>query len=310
MRTERILVLTEKEPEEDGISHHSAAHILEGLLNVGYEAAEREFDEHFAEFLMEYRPDLVFLALNEASWRYGPIQGFLEMLGIPWTGSGVAASAIGRDRALARKMMSFDEIPVPEYAIINQVDYLECERIQDDLLSYPGLPLVVKTARRVRGMPDCLVSKPEELKRALKNAFEHDSLLLVEKYIAGVAVSVAVIGNREAYLLPALEVLPAEGGGSRPLRSPDRAPRLTMELMRKVESLAQASFERLGCRGVARIDIVADEAHQRAYALEIDVMPDMTVPGLLAQAVRASGMSWEEFVDRVVRLGLQARPSE
>lgn len=318
LRTEKILVLTGGDACGSDISRRSGANILKALKSTGYEAIELEHDESFPGFVMAHRPDLVFLALHGAPWGYGAIQGFLEFVGIPYTGSDIKVSALCQDRILTRKMLCFDEIPTPEFAIINQVNYTDRERILDDLLAYPGLPLVVKAARKGSGPGATLVKQAEELNAALDRIFNYGNQALVEKYINGMEVTVGVMGNREAYLLAALEIMPAAesssndlalwaGSGSRPLLLPQNSSRMPRALLRKVEALAQASYERLGCRGFARIDIVADVDEDKAYILEVNTLPGMSDGSLLVDAVRAAGMSWEEFVDRVVRLGLQPR---
>lgn len=314
MRTEKILVLTGGESETGEVSRRSSAHILQALQNLGYTTAEMEMSAAVPRFLAGERPDLVFLALCGAGNENGALQGFLEVMGIPYTGSGIAASAVCTDKILTRKVLTFEEIPTPEFAILNQIDLADGERVMSDLLDFPGLPLVVKPARQGFRHGASLVKEPQELKTALDKAFDYDHQVLVEKYIRGVEVTVGIMGNREAYLLPVLEVVPEAGDwfdtdckynedGSHYI-SP---PRLPQALLRKVEALAQASYERLGCRGCARIDIMAEPQASKAYVLEVNTIPAMTPSSLLPGAVKAAGMSWEEFIDRMVRLALQQR---
>ncbi len=302
------------ESEESVISRRSGANVLTALQNIGYDTLCVELDQDFPNVILDYKPDLVFLALHGEKGENGSVQGFLELMNIPYTGSGIAASAICMDKVLTKKMLNSEAIPTPEFAVLKMADYFESSRAIEELQERPGLPLVIKPASQGSSIGASIVKTPEELKPALDLAFDFDQKVLAERFIEGVELTVAVMGNNEGYVLPVLEIVPEAGewydyeskyaaGGSSHIYPPRIAP----DLVRRAEMISKQCYESLGCRGFARIDVMVDTVKQEAYILEVNTIPGMTDTSLVPDAVRAAGMSWEEFVEKVVRLALQNR---
>ena len=253
------------------------------------------------------RPDVAFIALHGKFGEDGTVQGLLELLEIPYVGSGVLASALAMDKNMARKVMLVEGIPVPKGIGVRRpvdMDVLS-GRVESEL----GYPVVVKPSRQGSTIGLTIPKTPAEFTAAVELAFKYDDELLIEKFIKGTEITVPVIGNDVLQVLPIVEIVP-EGGfydyhakytaGATDEIVPARIP---AEISRRAEEIALACHKALGCRGMSRTDMMIRNGE--IFVLEINTIPGMTPTSLLPRAAQAAGIEFSELLDRLIGLALE-----
>ncbi len=254
------------------------------------------------------RPDVVFIALHGRGGEDGAIQGLLELLGIPYTGSGVLASAMAMDKVMTKRVLRSDGIPVPEDLVIGpgqQHPVQLTQRVGDTL----GYPVIVKPSREGSTIGCSIVRAPDELAPAVDEALRYDSDVIIETYLRGVEITAGLIGNRNPEVLPLIEIVPKGGfydfeakyapGGSQhiiPARISGQAAELARDYARRTHCL-------LGCHGMSRVDMIV--VGDQPYVLETNTIPGMTPTSLLPDAARAAGITFPELLDRIIQLAIE-----
>ena len=296
----KVAVLLGGQSAEREVSLNSGARVLAALQRQGVDAqafdpAQRKLDE-LAAF------DRVFIALHGRHGEDGTIQGALELMRIPYTGSGVMASALGMDKWRTKLLWRAVGLPIPEFAMLDaSSDFAAVER---EL----GLPIFVKPDCEGSSIGITKVKTAGALRDAYREAAGHDALVLAERGIVGGEYTVGIIGvGDEMQALPIIKIEPATefyDYEAKYLRD-DTAYRCPCGLpeARERELRAQAleAFRVLGCRGWGRVDFLMDEAGN-AYFLEVNTSPGMTDHSLVPMAARVAGISYDELVLRVLAL--------
>ena len=255
--------------------------------------------------------DFVYIGLHGKYGEDGCLQGLLELLGIPYTGSGVMASAIGMDKYLQRKLLAAAGIKVPKYLAVTEREWAENEeeilgRVEDSL----GYPCVVKPTREGCSTGLGVVRKPGQMGAALENAFQWDTTALVEELLVGTEITCGVIGNRELTALPPTETmrkgdyltveekfLPGEGENITPARLPE-------DLLKKIQEVMVQAYRILGLKVYARMDgFVVDG---EVIVTEPNTLPGMTPSTCIFHEAAEVGIGPMEFVDRIIELSLEA----
>ena len=292
----KVAVLLGGTSAEREVSLMSGGGVLAALQARGVDAqafdpAERTFGELSAF-------DRVFVALHGRGGEDGTIQGVLELMGVPYTGSGVMASALGMDKWRTKLLWRAAGLPIPEFVLLgDDSDFAAVER---EL----GLPLFVKPACEGSSIGVVKVRAPGELAAAYREAAKYDRLVLAEKAVLGGEYTCAIVGDTA---LPVVKIEPATefyDYEAKYLRDDTqyRCPcDFTPEREAELRAMALEGFRVLGCRGWARIDFLMDE-DGRAYLLEANTSPGMTSHSLVPMAARAAGMSYEDLVGRVLSL--------
>ena len=292
----KVAVLLGGTSAEREVSLNSGGRVLAALLRQGVDAhafdpAQRKLDELGAF-------DRVFIALHGRHGEDGTIQGALELMHIPYTGSGVMASALGMDKWRTKLLWRAVGLPIPEFAMLDaNSDFSAVER---EL----GLPIFVKPDCEGSSIGITKVKVAGTLRDAYREAAKHDALVLAERGIVGGEYTVAILGDQA---LPIIKIEPATefyDYEAKYLRD-DTAYRCPCGLSeaRELELRAQAleAFRVLGCRGWGRVDFLMDE-QQRAYFLEVNTSPGMTDHSLVPMSARVAGISYDELVLRVLAL--------
>ena len=292
----KVAVLLGGTSAEREVSLMSGGGVLAALQARGVDAqafdpAERTFGELSAF-------DRVFVALHGRGGEDGTILGVLELMGVPYTGSGVMASALGMDKWRTKLLWRAAGLPIPEFVLLGEdSDFAAVER---EL----GLPLFVKPACEGSSIGVVKVRAPGELAAAYREAAKYDRLVLAEKAVLGGEYTCAIVGDTA---LPVVKIEPATefyDYEAKYLRDDTqyRCPcDFTPEREAELRAMALEGFRVLGCRGWARIDFLMDE-DGRAYLLEANTSPGMTSHSLVPMAARAAGMSYEDLVVRVLSL--------
>lgn len=248
-------------------------------------------------------PDVVFIALHGKYGEDGTVQGLLELLQVPYTGSGVLASALAMNKAVSKKLLAAEGVRTPPFVLAT--DPGEALSRAPEL----PLPLVVKPNRQGSTIGLSIVRQPGEIEDAIALAFQHDTEVLLEQFVEGTEITASVIGNRELEVLPLVEIVP-EGGfydyhakytpGATQEIVPARIPE---GRAREARELATRSHKALGCRGMSRVDMICTA--DAVWVLEVNTIPGMTETSLLPRAAAAAGISFPELVDRLVQLALE-----
>lgn len=299
----RVAVLMGGHSGEREISLRSGAAIFEALRSTGVAAIAVDVQSDFLARLPTLRCDRAFIALHGRGGEDGVIQGALELAGIPYTGSGVAACAISMDKLRTKQLWQAQGLPTPPYMVL--VDEPDAQQALESL----GLPLIVKPAREGSSLGMSKVSAPEEMAAAFRRAREWDDRVLAERWITGGEYTVAILGD---VALPSirLETPHAFYDFEAKYRADSTRYHCPSGLMPDREAalsdLALAAFRGLDARGWGRVDFMIDQAGA-PWLLELNSVPGMTDHSLVPMAARAAGLSFEELVWRILETSMEQR---
>ncbi len=296
---------------EREVSLRSGNSVAKALLEAGYYVDMLDFKGDNINEIIGYSPDVVFIALHGENGEDGRIQGYLDILGIPYTSSGLTASAIGMNKILTKKMLLLDDIPTAKFYIIKKADFAlnsakEIKRLIDKL----DFPLVIKAPSQGSSIGTYIVKDKNSLITAINDGFNYDSELLAEQYITGVEITAAVIGNDKLEVLPLIEITSTnefydyESKYTKGKCEHIIPARIDDKVMNKVNSLTERIYKLLGCKGFARVDFIIGRDNI-PYVLEINTVPGMTDMSLVPDAAKAKGISYIELCDRIVKLALK-----
>lgn len=249
--------------------------------------------------------DLVFLGLHGNYGEDGTVQSILEMKGIKFTGSDSVSSVIAMDKVLSKILFDREKIPTPDWFSLSKNDF-DLQKVQAKLSSGFGYHVVVKPNDQGSTVGLTICKSESELKNSIENAFKFSDLILLEKYIAGRELTVAVLNNEA---LPVLEIKPKSGfydyeakytAGKSEYIVPADMPDDVSEKMRKD---ALKSFKALRCSVYGRVDFRMDEENNY-YVLEVNTLPGMTSLSLVPKMAKAVGISFDELIEKIIGLSL------
>ncbi|MGQ9475521.1 MAG: D-alanine--D-alanine ligase [Actinomycetota bacterium] len=293
---------------EREISLRSGTAVAGALRERGHQVLEVDLGPSAIEQLAALREkvDVAFLALHGRLGEDGTVQGALELLRIPYTGSGVLASALAMDKRMSKRIFRSEGIPVAPDVVLTarDVESVGLRRAAEGVALDLGFPCMVKPNREGSTLGSSRAKNTEELEDALREAFGYDEMVLVERFVQGRELTVGLLGE-EPEALPVLEVVASKGvydyeckytkGMTRYLVPAPVPERLAAELQR----LAVMAHRALGCEGVSRVDFMVDE-EGNAYCLEVNTLPGMTELSLVPKAAAAAGYSFPETVERIL----------
>lgn len=290
----KVAVLMGGRSAERDISLDSGSRVLAALQRQGVDAQAFDPAERPLSDLAAF--DRAFIALHGRYGEDGTIQGALELMGVPYTGSGVMASAVGMDKWRTKLIWRAAGLPMPNFIMLDEnCDFEAVER-------HLGLPIFVKPACEGSSIGITRVSRVGQLQAAYREAAKHDTLVIAEQAISGGEYTVAVLGDEA---LPVVRIVPATefyDYEAKYLRNDTQylCPcGLPEAREREMRAQALEAFRILGCRGWGRVDFLMDE-RGAAYLLEINTSPGMTDHSLVPMAARAAGISYEQLVWRVL----------
>ena len=250
--------------------------------------------------------DLVFIAMHGPFGEDGKVQGMLEMAGVPYTGSGVLASAIGMDKEIFRKLMSFHKIPIPGYVVLKKG-----ERYKSISKILGKLPYFIKPAAGGSSVGASLAGNSKELKASLNLAFKYDNRILVDRYIKGREFTCAIIGNSNPTALPVVEIKPLKGNffdyeskytesGSEEIVPAE----ISKAITKKIQKTAIEVYKITGCRGFGRVDFILENG-KTPIVLEINTIPGLTPMSLFPKAAKAVGISYSHLLDNIIKYAIE-----
>jgi D-alanine-D-alanine ligase len=299
---------------ERNVSLRSGAHAQEALARLGHEVVAIDVDAQLVARLREAQPDAALIALHGPDGEDGTMQSLLDVVGVPYTGSGPAACMCATDKVLAKHLMRNAGIPTPAFHSLRETSIKELGAA-DALPAVEaalGFPLVVKPASQGSALGVKFARNAQELPSALVGAFSYDRKVLIERYVKGRDLAVSVLdGPAGPVSLPVVEAVPREEEfydyesryeiGMTTFVCPAELPDDTTA---RAQELALEVYRLLGCRGVARVDLMLDDASNELWVLETNVIPGMTETSLLPQAADAAGISFEELIARLLASAL------
>lgn len=305
----RVVVLKGGRSAEREVSLNSGAQVSAALLSAGFDVIEIDTgDDEFVTELAGSEADVAFICLHGRLGEDGTVQGLCELLELPYVGSGVLASALAMDKVMSKHFFSLAGLASPDYAALRRGELYEV----DALVAALGEKTVVKPANEGSSVGMTIVHDAGELPEAIEKAFHYDTSVLVERFVEGVEVTVAVLGNEEAVALPTLEIQPNNefydyDSKYVPGMSRHIIPARVSEAARaECQRLALSAHKTLGCRGISRTDtIVAPDGS--VWLLEVNTIPGMTATSLVPDAARAAGIEFPELAQMLVEFALQPR---
>lgn len=287
---------------EREVSIMSGTGVLNALRSRGIDAhpfdpAERSLAELAAE-----RFDRVFIALHGRYGEDGSLQGALEQLGIPYTGSGVMASSIAMDKIFSKKIWLYHGLTTPAYAVLDAKTDLQ--KVSEQL----GLPLIVKPPHEGSTIGITKVKAASEIDAAYALAAKFDEEVLAEEFIQGRELTVAVLGRgADAYALPLIEIVAPDGNYDYQNKyfTDDTkylcpAP-IDADLTKEIQTMCVEAYRAVGCEGWARIDVLVRARDNKPFLIEINTSPGMTGHSLVPMAARAAGMSYEDVCVEILK---------
>jgi D-alanine-D-alanine ligase len=254
--------------------------------------------------------DVAFLALHGPYGEDGTIQGLLELIGIPYVGSGVLASALAMDKVMAKKVLDADGVATPRGLVVERVRF-QADPDGETQRACIILPAVVKPVREGSSIGMTLVHESGAMRAALAEALACDARALVEERVVGTELTVGVLGNRDLAALPVVEIVSKREffdyrAKYDPTLSEEICPaRIPESVARTAHDVALRAHRALGCRGVSRVDMIQSVAG--LVVLEVNTLPGMTINSLLPKAARAAGIAFPDLLDRLIQLALEAQ---
>lgn len=294
----KVAVLFGGRSAEREVSLKSGTAVLAALLRSGVDAHAFDPAVQNLQALVDDGFDRAFIALHGRFGEDGTVQGALELLGIPYTGSGVMASALGMDKWRSKLVWQAGGLPIPDYALLDE--HSDWKAVAHQL----GLPLFVKPANEGSSVGISKVKAVGELAAAYREAVRHDKLVLAESFIGGGEYTVAILGEQA---LPVIKIEPANefyDYEAKYLRNDTRylcPSDLDAAQETEMQNMAKQGFALIGGQGWGRVDFLMSESGQ-PYLLEVNTSPGMTDHSLVPMAARQAGMSFEQLVLRILGL--------
>jgi D-alanine-D-alanine ligase len=300
----KVAVLRGGRSAEREVSLRSGAQVEKALRARGHEVTGVDLDLNTWDLLRDGDFACVFNALHGRLGEDGTVQGMLELLGLPYTGSGVLASALCMDKARANAMLEAAGLDVPPFEELEVKEGIALD-VVERLVAMYGLPLVIKPVREGSTIGLTIAQDVDQAATGLVLAARYDRRVLVQEFARGTEITIGVLATPEVQVLPTLEIVSDNpvydydakytAGRSHhiiPARIPEQA-------QKDASDSARSAFVELGCAGMARVDIIVD-ADGTPWVLEVNTVPGLTELSLLPDAARAAGIPFDELCQRLV----------
>lgn len=306
----RVAVLKGGRSFEREVSLRSGGNVEAALRRLGHEVLALDADRDMVKMLRAERPDVAFVAMHGQGGEDGTVQELLEIIGIPYTGSGVSASERAWDKVVSKAMFASAGIPTPASYAFSQAAFRELGAADalGEIEAKLGLPMIVKPARGGSALGIRLAHEPGEVPGALMAALAYDDRLMLERYVVGRELSVSILGNDDPQALPIVEAIPLGREfydfesrytpGATDLRAPADVPDAVAD---EVARIGLDCYRTLGCRGFGRVDMILD-ADEKPWVIELNTIPGLTDTSAVPRAAEAAGMTFDEFIARLLDL--------
>lgn len=309
----RILVICGGISTEREVSLRSGKAIYDALIRKGYNNAEL-FDlkrDNISEILKK-KPDIAFLGLHGKGGEDGSIQGLLELAGIPYTGPGVATSAVCMDKIITKRVLANAGLPTAKFEVYRREDCHDRVSVSNALIDKLGLPMVLKSPCQGSSIGVVLVKDKENMLAAMDEVFKYGDSLLAEQFVDGPELTLPIMGNDELTVLPIIEITSERDfydftakytSGLCHHIIPANIDKRTQE---EVIEYGKQAYKVLGCQCLSRIDFIVDKT-DGPMIIEVNTLPGMTDMSLFPDAARYVGISYDDLVERLLEYGMNAR---
>jgi D-alanine-D-alanine ligase len=313
--TRKVAVLKGGGSLERTVSLRSGARVQQALSRLGHDVVAIDAGQDLVAQLHACAPDAAFVALHGGDGEDGTVQGLLEVIGVPYTGSGPAGCIRATDKALAKYLMREAGIPTPDFTAIKEsaIKELGVAAALGDIEKRLGFPLVVKPASQGSALGVKFARSSVELPPAIVGALSYDRKVVIERYVKGRDLAVSLLDahddaeDRGPQALPIVEAIPREEEfynyesryeiGMTTFVCPADLPE---ETTARAQQLALDTYRLLGCHGVARVDLMLDADSGELSVLETNVGPGLTETSLLPLAADAAGIGFDQLVARIL----------
>ncbi len=256
--------------------------------------------------------DAALIILHGPYGEDGTVQGLLDLLDIPYQGSGVLGSAIAMNKLVSKQLYERFGLPIPPYIVIQHNNAIDPEEYLERL----GMPLVVKPVKGGSSVGISIVKSKESLKNAVDEAFTYDDTVLIESYIDGIELTGGVIGNKNLEALPIIEIIPDkeheffdyEAKYTAGITREICPARIDEDLTVKAQTYAKMAHSSLFCKGYSRTDMILKK--REIYIIETNTIPGMTATSLLPLAAGTAGIGFSQLLDRLIELSIEEHKSK
>ncbi|MEA2348089.1 MAG: D-alanine-D-alanine ligase [Thermoleophilaceae bacterium] len=310
----RVAVLKGGPSLERQVSLRSGARVEDALQRLGHEPLPIDAGSDLIVRLRELQPDVAFVALHGRDGEDGTVQELLEILGIPYTGSGVLACSRSIDKVLTKMLLREAGLPTPEFCSFNYTAFKELGAAEalPTIGEKLGYPIVVKPAGQGSALGIKFAQSEAELPAAIVSAFSYDTKVLLERQVKGRELAVSILDGPDGpEALPILEAVPNEADfydfearykfGGTEFVCPAQIDEAAAD---RVTQVSLDTYKLLGLEGFGRVDVILDEDTGEPMVLEANAIPGLTETSLLPQAADAAGIGLEDLVERIVDLAL------
>ncbi len=293
---------------EREVSLNSGKQVYEALDKEKYDVRRYDPKTDLPRLVADAREiDVALIILHGPYGEDGTVQGMLDLLGVPYQGSGVMGSAVAMNKLVSKQLYEKAGLPVPPYVAVKPTDPIK----SDDIAARMGLPVVIKPVQGGSSVGMSIVRSADALAGAIHKAFAYDSEVMIEAFIDGIEVTGGVLGNDAPKALPLIEIIPDKSheffdyeAKYTPGATQEICPaRIDDELTAKAQSYAVMAHEALGCRGYSRTDMMLKG--RDLFVLETNTIPGMTATSLFPQAAAAAGLPFGQLMDRLIELSLE-----
>ena len=294
---------------EREVSLNSGDQVYEALDKAKYDIIRYDPKTDLAR-LMEDAPgiDAALIILHGPYGEDGTVQGLLELLNIPYQGSGVLGSSLAMNKLASKYLYEKAGLPIPPCIVLEKGDPLEPAAWEKQL----ALPLVIKPNEAGSSVGMSILKSLDGIEDAVELAFSHDSTVLIEGYIEGVELTAGVVGNNDLQALPIIEIIPDDEHDFFDYEAKYTAgvtqeicpARIDDEMTRKAQTYAKMAHKALFCKGYSRTDMILKAGEM--YVLETNTIPGMTATSLLPQAAQEAGISFSQLLDQLIKLSIEA----
>ena len=309
----KILVICGGISTEREVSLRSGKAIFNALVRKGYDNVELfELKRDNIKDILEKKPDVAFLGLHGKGGEDGSIQGLLELAGIPYTGPGVATSAVCMDKILTKRVLANAGLPTAKFEVYRKEECSDMEAVSKDLIEKIGLPMVLKSPCQGSSIGVVIVKDDKSMIPAIEEVFKYGDHLLAEQFIDGPELTLPIMGNDKLTTLPVIEITSEREfydytakytSGLCHHIIPATIDKPTEE---EVIEIGKKAYKVLDCKVLSRIDFIVDKK-DGPIIIEVNTLPGMTDMSLFPDAARYVGISYDDLVEKFLELGLDAR---
>lgn len=313
MKEKKIMVVCGGVSTEREISLKSGKSIYEALSRKGYKnTVFFDLKKKNMGDIMAQSPDIVFLGLHGKGGEDGCIQGMLELAGIPYTGPGVACSAVCMNKILTKRVLTHAGLPTPKFFVEKKSAKLDKERLKKEIIEQFGFPVVLKSPCQGSSIGVVIVRNENDIDSGIDEVFKYGDYLLVEQFVDGVEVTLPILGNEEPEIFPLVEITSERDFY-------DYTAKYTSGLCHhiipacvdgetedRIIEIGKKAYEVLGCMGLSRVDFIVDKIYG-PMIIEVNTLPGMTDMSLFPDAARYVGVTYDDLVEKILLYGFSAK---